>query len=82
MQAIRKTTLHHLPKQNNEENAFAKYTGLGVKMLLIIGAFSYAGTVIDDKYPNKYSLGTLILSLLGVGLALFTSLRGILKDNK
>jgi hypothetical protein len=74
-----------LPKPSNSSgaaNAFAKYSGLAVKMLVIIGVFTYIGTLVDDYYPNKYKVGTLTFSFTGVGLALYTTLRSVIKNQK
>jgi hypothetical protein len=74
-----------LPKPSKPKgtaNAFAKYSGIAFKMLLIIGVFTYMGTLIDTYYPNKYKLATLSLSFTGVGLALYTTLRNLIKDQK
>lgn len=41
----------------------------------------WAGVKLDEKYPNEHSMYMTIFSLLGVGIALYTSLKGLIKNN-
>ena len=52
-------------------NSYAKFSGIGFQMIAIIGLGVYAGIKLDDKYPNKHNLFTLICSLLAIGIALY-----------
>jgi len=64
---------------NNEQNengdrpmnAYAKYTGLGFQMIVIIGGFTYAGYKIDQSAQHQVRWVTAILSLIGVFIALY-----------
>jgi len=40
-------------------------------MIAIIGLGTYGGVKLDEKYPNKHSLFTIILSLASVGIAMY-----------
>jgi len=40
-------------------------------MIAIISLGVYAGIKLDEKYPNKYNLFTLICSLVAIGMALY-----------
>ncbi|MDB5133065.1 MAG: hypothetical protein JWR02_2814 [Mucilaginibacter sp.] len=55
----------------NPGNSYLKYSGMGVQMIVIIGAFTYAGYKIDEaaKHPVKWV--TAILSLAGVFISLY-----------
>jgi F0F1-type ATP synthase assembly protein I len=46
-------------------------------MIAIIGIGVYLGVKLDEKYPNKYKLFTLILSLLAIGIALYSVIRQV-----
>jgi ATP synthase protein I len=60
-------------EQNPKErlNAFARFSGIGFQMIIIIGFGVYAGVKLDENYPNKYSLFTIICSLGAIGMALY-----------
>jgi F0F1-type ATP synthase assembly protein I len=46
-------------------------------MIVIIGLGVYLGVKLDEKYPNKYKLFTIILSLLSIAIALFNVIRQV-----
>jgi F0F1-type ATP synthase assembly protein I len=46
-------------------------------MIAIIGIGVYLGIKLDEKYPNKYKLFTLILSLLAIGIALYSVIKQV-----
>jgi ATP synthase protein I len=52
-------------------NAYAKYSGLGVQMVVIIGGFTYAGYKIDQSADHQVKWVTAILSLIGVFISLY-----------
>ena len=40
-------------------------------MIAIIGLGSYGGVKLDEVYPNKYSLFTIVCSLASVAIAMY-----------
>jgi len=46
-------------------------------MIVIIGLGVFGGVKLDEKYPNKYRLFTIILSLLAIGGALYSVIRQV-----
>jgi len=40
-------------------------------MIAIIGLGTYGGVKLDEAYPNKYSIFTIICSLTSVGAAMY-----------
>jgi hypothetical protein len=40
-------------------------------MVAIIGLGSFGGVKLDEYYPNKYSVFTIICSLVSIGIALY-----------
>lgn len=75
------------PNPNNQNqkqrNAYAKYSGLGIQMVVIIGGGCYAGYKLDEHYKNTETpIFTIILSLLSIGLALYVVLKDVIKPEK
>jgi len=64
-------------KKNNPLNAYAQFSGIAFQMIAIIGIGVYLGVKLDEKYPNKYKLFTLIFSLLAIGIALYSVIRQV-----
>ena len=58
-------------KSSNKINAYAKFSGIAFQMIAIIGLGSYGGVKLDESYPNKYSVFTIICSLLSVAMATY-----------
>ena len=69
----------------NKEKPMAKYarfSGLGIQMGVIIGFFSWLGVYLDDKYKTKTPWWTIGLSLFGVTAALYLIIREVVKLSK
>ena len=64
-------------KKNNPLNDYARSSAIGIQMIVIIGLGVYAGIKLDEKYPNKYKLFTIIFSLLAIGIALYSVIRQV-----
>ncbi len=72
-----------LPKtQFNSQNALAKYSGLGFKMIAIISIGTYGGFLLDKKIPNKYSLFTIFLSLISVFIAMYSVIKDVINTQE
>ena len=66
--------------QNQKQpNLFFKYSGLAIQMGVIIGLSAWGGQKLDTHYQNKNPLFTIILSLLGIGAALYLALKDFIK---
>jgi hypothetical protein len=65
---------------NNKKpmTAYARYSSIGIQMLAIIGLGTFAGVKLDETYPNKNNLFTVIFSLLSVLIAIFYVVKRIL----
>lgn len=57
-----------------------KYTGIGFQMLGVIALGTFGGIKLDERRGGDFPIWTLVLSLLSVFIALYTTLREILKD--
>lgn len=73
-------------KPNNKSpkplNAYAKYSGLGVQMAVIIGGGSYGGFKLDEYYKNTTPIFTIILSLGSIALAMYIILKDFISPKK
>lgn len=64
-------------KRNSKEggnfrpNDFYKYSGMAIKMAVVIAAGVYGGMALDDRYSPKTPWFTLLFSLAGVGAAIY-----------
>lgn len=74
-------------KDDNEKEAkgrldtWIKFSNIGLQMAIIIGGMAYLGIWLDGKYPNRYSLFTIICSLFGVFAALYNVFRQVKNMN-
>jgi F0F1-type ATP synthase assembly protein I len=69
-------------KPKEQLNTFARFSGLGFQMIVIIGIGSFIGVKLDENYPNKHNLYTIILSLTSVILAIAFIIRRIIAASK
>lgn len=65
-------------KKNNPLNTYARFSGIGFQMIAIIGLGVYLGIKLDEKYPNKYKLFTIIISLLSISIALYSVIKQVI----
>jgi len=71
------------PKENSSQEpgngsglkTYAKYTGMGFQMLIIILIFTWAGSRLDERSANEKPVYTAILAILGVFVGLYTALK-------
>lgn len=63
-----------MAKQSNDKknpNEALKYSGMAIKMAIVIAAGVFGGQYLDEKFNNQSPWMTIILSLVGVGLAIY-----------
>jgi len=63
-------------------NTYAKYSGLGMQMALIIGGGCYGGYKLDEYFKMEKPVFTIILSLVSIGLAMYVVLKDFIKPQK
>ena len=61
--------------------SFLKYSTLAFQMGVIIFLGCWSGMWLDERYPNNHQMYMIICSLLGVGIALYTSLKGLINKS-
>lgn len=69
-------------KDSSSMSKFAKLSGLGIQMGLVIGGFAWLGTYLDDKYQSKTPWWTIGLSLFGVFAGLYLMIKEVLNMSK
>jgi F0F1-type ATP synthase assembly protein I len=74
------------PKQpkSNKDNLtglqnYAHYSGLAFQMITIILVFVWGGKRIDEFYFQGHSIFIIVLSLIGVFIAMYIALKDLLK---
>ncbi|NLJ08003.1 MAG: AtpZ/AtpI family protein [Sphingobacteriales bacterium] len=66
-------------KPDFKHPSFIKYSALGFQIVATVLAGVLTGQWLDRQFPNKYSLFTIILSLIMIAIALFQVYRSLLK---
>ena len=71
-----------LKDQKDKLNSYAQFSGIAIQMFAIIGVGTFIGVKLDEKYPNKHNLYTLILSLTSVIMSIVYVIRRIIAGSK
>jgi ATP synthase protein I len=77
-----KKKLRKTEEKNQENNGlkdYARYTGLGVQMIVIILVCVWGGIKLDKLLGLQSPVFTIILSLLGVFAAIYTAVKDFIK---
>ena len=64
---------------NNLPGNFAKYSGLGIQMIVIILITVWGGTKLDKLLEFQKPVFTVILSLVGVFAAIYTAIKDFIR---
>jgi len=65
--------------QRKPPNLFLKFSSMAIQMGVIIGLGAWGGNKLDTHYGNKTPVYTIVLSLLGIGAALYLMLKDLIK---
>jgi ATP synthase protein I len=68
------------PRNNNPLQSYARYTSIGVQMLVIIFLGVFGGYKLDH-YAGTTPLFIVLLSFAGVSLAIYYAVKDFLKTN-
>jgi putative F0F1-ATPase subunit (Ca2+/Mg2+ transporter) len=60
-------------------NDYARYSGMGIQMLIIIGLGTYGGIKLDELLKIKFPIFTIVCSLASVALAIYVVIKDFLK---
>lgn len=66
-------------KDGRSINAYAKYSGLGFQMIIIIGGLAYLGTKIDQSAGHQTKWVAAVLALVGVFISLYIVIASLKK---
>ena len=69
-------------KKVKQLNSYARYSSIAIQMFAIIGIGTFIGVKLDERYPNKNNLFTLILSLTSVIGSIVLVIRQIIANSK
>lgn len=69
-------------KPEKQLSNYAIYSGLILQMMAMIGLGVFVGYKLDQKYPNKHQLFTVVFSLLSVVLSVFYVVKRIIALSK
>lgn len=67
------------PSPEKRQSQLARYSGIGVQMIVTIGLFTWLGVWLDGKYGWS-PWATVVLSLLGVFGAMYQIIRAVSSD--
>lgn len=70
---------------NKDDNGLRKwmiFSGIAMQMGVIIALGTFLGIYLDKKWPNDYSAFTIICSLAGVFLSLYSVIKQLQKFNR
>jgi len=68
--------------QKERLNSYARFSGIAIQMIAIIGAGTFIGVKLDENYPNKYNLYTLSFTLGSVIASIIYVIRRIIAASK
>ena len=70
------------PSKPFNERPYFKYSAMAFQMAATIGLFAFAGYKLDEHFRLKPPYATIVLSLLGVGISLYTVIKDFIKPEK
>jgi F0F1-type ATP synthase assembly protein I len=65
--------------ENSGLNNYAKYSGIGIQMVIIILITVWGGIKLDKLFLLDTPVFTIILSLLGVAAAIYTAIKDFIR---
>ena len=63
-------------------NKYLKYSNMAFQMAITIGLFVFVGYELDKYFALKQPICTIVFSLLGVALALYSVIKDFIKPDK
>lgn len=68
--------------QQKQPNPFFKYGNMAIQMAVVIGLSVWGGKQLDEHYQTKKPYYTIVLSLVGIGMALYLTLKDLINPRK
>ena len=69
-------------KWNRSANQYLKYSGMAFQMMAVTAVFALGGVLLDRRVALRVPVFTIVLTIAGVFLALYSSLREFIKKDK
>jgi F0F1-type ATP synthase assembly protein I len=66
-------------QENRGLNNYARYSGIGVQMVIIILITVWGGIKLDKLFLLETPVFTIVLSLLGVAAAIYTAIKDFIR---
>ncbi len=70
-----------LKKATDKTTSFLQYSGLGLQMLITIGAGVWLGSWLDERQGNHTPIWTLVLALVSITGSIYLLIRGLPKQS-
>lgn len=71
--------MKEINKKKKQLNNYAKYTSIGITMLVIIGAGVFGGYYLDIWLENKFPFFLILFSILAVGMSIYHAIKDFIK---
>lgn len=68
--------------KDTQHSSYARFSGIAFQMIAIIAVGTFIGVKLDEKFPNKYNLYTLIFTLSSVIISIVYVIRRIIAASK
>jgi len=66
-------------KEEHPYKTYSRYSGVVVQMIIIMLISVWGGMKLDELTGSETPVFTIVLSLLGVGTALYTTIKNLIK---
>jgi F0F1-type ATP synthase assembly protein I len=66
-------------KEENPLKTYSRYSGIAVQMVVIMLISVWGGMKLDELAGTETPVFTIVLSLLGVAAAIYTSIKDLIK---
>lgn len=63
-------------------NQYARFSGILFQMIAIIALGTFVGVKLDENYPNKNDIYTVILATFAVIVSIYAAIKQIIKLTK
>lgn len=71
-----------LKEKKKRLNTYARFSGIGIQMGLIIVVGAFTGVKLDENFPNKNNLYTVVFSVAAVIGSIIYGIRCIIAASK
>jgi F0F1-type ATP synthase assembly protein I len=78
---MKKTSKDSKDISKKRSNTFLRFSNLTFQMGVIIGLSAWGGMKLDEHFKTKDPYFTIVLSLIGIGIALYVVLRDVVKNS-